>query len=84
MSRWEALRYARGVTRAELARETGISRSTLERLERPDSPGRQQTKTPTAPVASALARFYGVAVEQLLNGDLERLLLELTGPGVAA
>lgn len=65
MNRFRKLRYEHGLTISELARGSGVSRPTLARLE-------EDNTVPTAPVAKALADYYLMTVEQLLdesNGD---------------
>ena len=58
MNRFLALRYERGITQAQLAKGAGVSRGTLWAIER--------GTTPSAPVAKALADYYGVTVADLL------------------
>lgn len=58
--RLRAIRTVRGMTLAEVADETGISTSTLSRLE---SGGRK----PTLELLLPLARAYGVPLDELVN-----------------
>ena len=58
--RLRALRSARGVTLAQVGAETGISESTLSRLE---AGGRK----PTLELLLPLARAYGVALDELVG-----------------
>lgn len=62
MNRYQRLRYEKGVTIAEISRVSGVSRPTLSRLEDED-------REPTAPVAKALADYYGLTIQQLLGVD---------------
>jgi len=65
-------RLAQGFTQAELAREAGVTRATISRLER--DKGRPQLAT-----ASAIAAALGVRIDTIFgdrflttNGDLHR------------
>ena len=60
MNRLRRLRYEKGATALEVAAATGISRRTLDRYEDPECDG-----LPTAPVAKALADYYGVPMEAI-------------------
>jgi transcriptional regulator with XRE-family HTH domain len=59
LNRWALLRYERGLTLTEVADGSGVSTSTLKRLESDD-------KRPNAPTAKALADFYGLSITELL------------------
>jgi len=61
MNRFELLRYERGLTRGEVKAGTGLAYPTLKALEESDDP------KPTAPVAKALADFYGMPVAEFLG-----------------
>lgn len=65
MNRFEQLRFERGLTVRDVQRGAGLSYPTLARLERGGEP--------SAPVAKALADFYGITVGELLgpNGNDE-------------
>lgn len=63
MNRYELMRYERGLTRARVARESGVSVTTIIGLE--DG----SVAKPSAPTAAALARVYGMTVAQLLGVD---------------
>lgn len=65
MNRLEQLRYERGLTQRQVAEGAGVSRTTVNRLERAANP------KPHAAVAHALARFYGVSVTDLLTESRE-------------
>src|SRR6058998_692571 len=58
--RLRALRQQRGITLAELARRTGISVSTLSRLESGD-------RRPTLELLLHLARAHGVGLDELVD-----------------
>lgn len=62
MNRYELLRYERGESVAHVAAKTGIAVGTLRRLEDPDLDAK-----PTAPVAKALAAYYGLTITELLG-----------------
>lgn len=63
MNRRELLRYERGLTATEVCQSANVSRPTLASFERGEMV--------TAPVAKALADFYGLTVAELLGLDLE-------------
>lgn len=60
MNRYKRIRYEAGLTISEVSRGSGVSRPTVTSLEESD-------KVPSAPVAKALADFYGVSVQQLVG-----------------
>ena len=53
-------RTAKGLAQAELARELAVSRQTINSIET----GRY---TPSLPLAMALARYFGVTVEEMFD-----------------
>jgi len=55
-------RTAKGLAQAELARELAVSRQTINSIET----GRY---TPSLPLAIAIARFFGTAVEEIFHAD---------------
>jgi putative transcriptional regulator len=55
-------RLERGLIQSELASELGVSRQTINSIET----GRY---TPSLPLALALARFFGVTVEEVFDAD---------------
>jgi putative transcriptional regulator len=55
-------RQARELSQAELARAVRVSRQTINSIET----GRY---VPSLPLALALARFFGVSVEEMFDGD---------------
>ena len=55
-------RTAQGLAQAELARELAVSRQTINSIET----GRY---TPSLPLAIAIARFFGTAVEEIFHAD---------------
>ena len=59
----EALRSARGWTKVELADRLGVSRQTIHAIES----GRYD---PSLPLALAIARLFGKAVEKIFGDDL--------------
>lgn len=65
MNRFALLRYEKGLTREAVASGSGVSVQTLKRLENDD------TDTPSAPTAKALADFYGLSVADLLGIERE-------------
>jgi putative transcriptional regulator len=56
------LRTARGLSQRELAAAVGVSRQTVNAIET----GRY---LPSLPLAIALARFFGVTVEEVFRAD---------------
>lgn len=65
MNRYELLRYERGLTRNEVAEQSGVPLRTVRALEN------GQSNRPSAPTAKALADFYGITVAELLGIDHE-------------
>lgn len=63
MNRWELARYRAGLSQQDAAERAGVSRFTIDRLER------GTTKRPQAPVTRKLADTYGVSVDFLLSLD---------------
>ena len=61
MNRYRRMRYERGLTLDMLACESGVSKSTLMRLEL------DREYTPNATTAKRLADFYGVTVAEFLG-----------------
>jgi putative transcriptional regulator len=59
-----ALRAARGLSQAELARAMGVSRQTINSIE-------TDRYTPSLPLAIALARFFDRPVEEIFHVDHE-------------
>jgi putative transcriptional regulator len=55
-------RTARGLRQEDLAKALGVSRQTVNAIET----GRY---LPSLPLAFALARFFGIPVEDLFHGD---------------
>ena len=55
-------RTARGLSQAELAKALEVSRQTINSIET----GRY---TPSLPLAIAMARFFGVTVEDVFHAD---------------
>ncbi len=58
-------RTAKGLAQAALARELAVSRQTINSIET----GRY---TPSLPLAIAIARFFGTAVEEIFHADHRR------------
>jgi putative transcriptional regulator len=56
------LRTGRGLSQAELATAVGVSRQTVNAIET----GRY---LPSLPLAIALARFFGLTVEEVFHAD---------------
>lgn len=56
------LRTARGLAQGELARHLAVSRQTINSIET----GRY---TPSLPLAMAIARFFGAAIEEIFHAD---------------
>ncbi len=65
MNRFKLLRYERGLTQEQLADGAGIARGTVIRLENLSEP------MPSAEVALALSKFYGMPMATLLGSDEE-------------
>jgi len=63
MNVFERLRYEKDLTQQEVADGAGISRGTVIKLEQLRDP------KPSAPVAKALASFYGVPLAELMPSD---------------
>ena len=61
-----ALREARELSIAQLARQAQISNATLSKMERSDGPGRMTWP----PNVNAIAAVLGVPAEELIAGDL--------------
>jgi putative transcriptional regulator len=57
-----AMRAARGISQADLAQALGVSRQTVNSIET----GRY---LPSLPLALALGRFFGTAVEEIFHED---------------
>ena len=55
-------RSAKGLAQAELGRELALSRQTINSIET----GRD---TPSLPLAIAIARIFGTAVEEIFHAD---------------
>jgi putative transcriptional regulator len=55
-------RLARGLSQAELGTELRVSRQTINSIE-------TEKYTPSLPLALALARFFGVTVEEMFDAD---------------
>jgi putative transcriptional regulator len=55
-------RAAKGLSQAELAERLDVSRQTINSIET----GRY---TPSLPLAIAIARFFGVTVEEIFDAD---------------
>jgi putative transcriptional regulator len=55
-----ALRTRRGLAQGELAEAMGVSRQTINSIE-------NDRYTPSLPLAIALARYFGVAVEEMFD-----------------
>jgi len=53
---------ARGLSQADLAKATGVSRQTINSIET----GRY---VPSLPLALALGRFFGVPIEEMFDAD---------------
>lgn len=61
MNRFELLRYERGESVAGVAARSGVAVGTLRRLEA------EEDVKPSAPVAKALANYYGLSIADLLG-----------------
>ena len=57
------LRTARNLSQAELASALDVSRQTINSIEK-------ERYTPSLPLALALARFFGVQVEEMFDADV--------------
>ena len=57
-----ALRTSRGLSQARLAEAMGVSRQTINSIE-------TDRYTPSLPLAIAIARFFGVTVEEIFDAD---------------
>jgi len=55
-------RRERSLSQAQLARELGVSRQTINAIE-------NDRYTPTLPLAIALARFFDLAVEEVFHAN---------------
>jgi putative transcriptional regulator len=55
-----ALREGNALTQEQLGEAVGVSRQTISSIEK-------RRCTPSLPLAMALARFFGVTVEELFN-----------------
>ena len=56
------LRTALGLSQEELAKATGVSRQTINSIEK-------ERYTPSLPLAIALARYFGTYVEEIFDVD---------------
>jgi putative transcriptional regulator len=55
-----ALRTRRGLAQGQLAEAIGVSRQTINSIE-------NERYTPSLPLAIALARYFGVSVEEMFD-----------------
>ena len=55
-------RAAKGLSQAELAERLDVSRQTINSIE-------TDRYTPSLPLAIAIARFFGVTVEEIFDAD---------------
>ncbi|HEV3293881.1 MAG TPA: helix-turn-helix transcriptional regulator [Streptosporangiaceae bacterium] len=55
-----ALRTRRGLAQGQLAEAMGVSRQTINSIE-------NERYTPSLPLAIALARYFGVSVEEMFD-----------------
>jgi putative transcriptional regulator len=55
-----ALRVSKGLAQGELAEAMGVSRQTINSIE-------NERYTPSLPLAMALARYFGVTVEEMFD-----------------
>lgn len=55
-------RTAKGLSQAELAERMDVSRQTINSIE-------TDRYTPSLPLAIAIARFFGVTVEEIFHAD---------------
>lgn len=58
----KALREKAGLSQAELAAAVGVSRQTINSIER-------QRYLPSLPLAFDLARFFGTMIEEIFDAD---------------
>ena len=65
MNRYELLRFEKGVTRIEVAAESGVPERTIRAIENGDS-------RPSAPTAKKLADYYEMPVAEFLGLPTER------------
>ena len=56
------LRTQRGLAQGQLAEAMGVSRQTINSIE-------NDRYTPSLPLALALARYFGVTVEEMFDGQ---------------
>lgn len=56
------LRTDRGLSQGQLAQAVAVSRQTINSIE-------QERYTPSLPLALALARYFGTAVEEVFDAD---------------
>jgi putative transcriptional regulator len=56
------LRTQQGLAQGQLAEAMGVSRQTINSIE-------NERYTPSLPLAIALARFFGVTVEEMFDGQ---------------
>jgi putative transcriptional regulator len=56
------LRAQRGLAQGQLAEAMGVSRQTINSIE-------TERYTPSLPLAMALARYFGVTVEEMFDGQ---------------
>jgi putative transcriptional regulator len=56
------LRIEKGLAQGELAEAMGVSRQTINSIE-------NERYTPSLPLALALARYFGVTVEEMFDGQ---------------
>jgi putative transcriptional regulator len=57
-----ALRVQRGLAQGQLAEAMGVSRQTINSIE-------NDRYTPSLPLAIALARYFGIPVEEMFDGQ---------------
>jgi putative transcriptional regulator len=55
-----ALRIEKGLAQGELAEAMGVSRQTINSIE-------NERYTPSLPLALALARYFGISVEEMFD-----------------
>jgi putative transcriptional regulator len=55
-------RTGKGLSQGDLARELDVSRQTINSIE-------TNRYTPSLPLAIAIARFFGLTVEEIFHGD---------------